>query len=150
MILNTFGSLLGSLWRPLGAIFGYFWVYWGPWGSILWVWGYPWEPSARNRLQRPMVSFTAPPLWTIFEPKGSRKGSQKGSKFVKNPCKIQSKKSLIFERFWDGFWLMFGRFLGGWSFKSERLVQARCYFAEIYNFSTSYLLGAIFNHFDKC
>ena len=112
MILSTFGSLLGSLWRPLGAIFGYFWVYWVPWGSILWVWGYPWEPSARNRLQRPMVSFTAPPLWTIFEPKGSRKGPQNGAKICQKCMQNSIKKhvwflngfGMVFRLFLEGFW----------------------------------------------
>ena len=98
-VLGLFWSALWGLGAALGVILetlGCHWVsflgYWGHWGSILGVDGYPWEPSARNRLQRPMVSFTPPPLWTIFEPKGSRTGPQNGVKICKKNMQNSVKK----------------------------------------------------------
>ena len=55
------GSLevpLERLGRNLGVILGS----WGAVGSILEVWGCPWAPSARNRLERPKVSFPIAPF----------------------------------------------------------------------------------------
>ena len=70
---------------------------------------------------------------TQREPKQAPKMELKS---IKNDSKIYRNVGLIFKRFLEHVWSIFGVFLGPWTFNNECLVWARCYFSEIRVFHT--------------
>ena len=102
---------LGPSWRfsaSRGCHSEVFWEHRVFWTVTLRVWGYPWADLVRSCCQRPPVSFTGAPFWTIFEPKWEPKGGQNGAQIPKKSVQNSIKKSM---RFGIVFLLDFGWFL---------------------------------------
>ena len=102
---------------PLGAILGVLGVLWAvqgvPLGVILGVLGYPWAPLAHSRLQKPLVPFTAPPLFSRFwRPKGTQEAAKIKLKSIKNRFKNRLIFLLGFGLVLDGFLVDFGGVFG--------------------------------------